>query len=200
MSPPSCVVDPDYELVLRAQSGDTRAFDHLILKHADRLYGLVYRMTSHQEDAHDLVQDVFTKAYRSLSGFRGDASFHTWICRIAVRHTRRFLAHRRRTAGPSLQELLQSGHVEPAELVDQADAANPERQQRLHELQRIIRRALDGLSDAHRQVVMLYDLQGLPHGEIAARLGVSEGTVRSRLHYAHQQLQRSLRTCWDEGF
>jgi RNA polymerase sigma factor (sigma-70 family) len=86
--------DPDQELVELAQNGDTRAFDSLIEKHHSRLYGLVHHMTSHHEDSHDILQEVYSRAFRSIRSFRGHSSFHTWIHQIAVNHTLNFLLNR----------------------------------------------------------------------------------------------------------
>lgn len=183
--------DPDADMVARAQAGDTRAFDALILKYGDKLYGLIYNMTSNKEDTHDLLQDVFAKAYRSLPKFRGRSTFYTWIYQIAVNMTLNFLKKRKRRRGLSLNEFDSAIHDDPA-LIDTGHAANPERQSNLHELQQRLNEAMQRLSESHRTVVTLYDIQGLPHGEIAKILKVSEGTVRSRLHYAHQQLQTFL--------
>jgi RNA polymerase sigma-70 factor (ECF subfamily) len=94
--------DPDADLVARARNGDTRAFDALILKYGEKLYGLVYNMTSHKEDTHDLLQDIFAKAYHSLPRFRGQASFYTWIYQIAVNMTLNFIKKRKRRSGMSL--------------------------------------------------------------------------------------------------
>jgi RNA polymerase sigma-70 factor (ECF subfamily) len=188
--------DPDHDLVQRARQGDTRAFDSLVLKHGDRLYGLVYHMTSNKEDTHDLLQDIFAKAYRSLDKFRGKSTFYTWIYQIAVNMTLNFLKKRKRRRGLSLNELDSSVHDDPA-LVDQTHRANPEHQSNLHELQKKLNEAMQRLSDPHRTVVTLFDIQGIPHTEIAKILKVSEGTVRSRLHYAHQQLQNDLRDFWE---
>nr|WP_246418161.1 sigma-70 family RNA polymerase sigma factor [Haloferula luteola] len=188
--------DPDADLVDRARHGDTRAFDALILKYGDRLYGLVYNMTSHKEDTHDLLQEVFSTAYRSLPRFKGKSSFYTWIYQIAVNRTLNFLKKRKRRSGLSLNDLDSSVQQDPA-LVDWTAEANPERQSNLNELQKRLNEALQKLSDSHRTVVTLFDIQGIPHGEIAAILKISEGTVRSRLHYAHQQLQTYLQDFWD---
>ena len=188
--------DPDAELVERARHGDTRAFDALILRYGDRLYGLVYNMTSHKEDTHDLLQEVFAKAYHSLPKFRGNASFYTWIYQIAVNMTLNFLKKRKRRTGLSLNDLDSSVQHDPA-LVDTAHEANPERQSNLHELQKRLNEAMQRLSHSHRTVVTLFDIQGMSHGEIARIMKVSEGTVRSRLHYAHQQLQTFLQEFWD---
>lgn len=192
-------VDPDRELVERARDGDTRAFDALILKYGDKLYGLVYNMTSHKEDTHDLLQDIFARAYASLGKFRGHSTFYTWIYQIAVNLTLNFLKKRKRRSGLSLNELDSSIQNDPA-LVDTAHAANPELQSNLNELQKKLNEAMQTLSDAHRMVVTMFDIQGMPHGEIARMLKVSEGTVRSRLHYAHQQLQASLQEYWAGRF
>ena len=93
-------VDPDADLVKRAQDGETRAFDELIMKYSRKLYGLVYNMTSNKEDTHDLLQDIFAKAYRSLGRFRGNSMFYTWIYSIAVNMTLNFLKNVRE--GPVL--------------------------------------------------------------------------------------------------
>jgi RNA polymerase sigma-70 factor (ECF subfamily) len=191
--------DPDVDLVERARHGDTRAFDALILRYGDRLYGLVYNMTSHKEDTHDLLQEVFAKAYHSLPKFRGNSSFYTWIYQIAVNMTLNFLKKRKRRSGLSLNDLDSSVHRDPA-LVDTGHDANPERKSNLNELQKRLNEAMQRLSDSHRTVVTLFDVQGMSHGEIARILKVSEGTVRSRLHYAHQQLQNFLQDFWDSRY
>ncbi|MFC7337001.1 RNA polymerase sigma factor [Haloferula chungangensis] len=183
--------EPDGELVARAREGDTQAFDALILKYGDKLYGLIYNMTSNKEDTHDLLQDVFARTYQSLPKFRGQSSFYTWIYQIAVNMTLNFLKKRKRRSGLSLNGFDSALQTDPA-LVDMDYQANPERQSNLHELQIKLGEAMQHLSEPHRAVVTLFDLQGLPHSEIAKVLKVSEGTVRSRLHYAHQQLQTHL--------
>jgi RNA polymerase sigma factor (sigma-70 family) len=188
--------DPDHDLVMRARNGDTRAFDELIIKYGDRLHGLVYHMTFHQEDTNDLLQEIFTAAYQSLSGFKGGSSFYTWIYQIAVNRTLNFLKKRKRRTGVSLEGM--EGLLDDASLVDTTNEANPERQARLRELQARLDVALQGLSERHRMVVNLYDIQGLSHGEIARILKISEGTIRSRLHYAHLKLQSALQESWAE--
>jgi RNA polymerase sigma factor (sigma-70 family) len=188
--------DPDEDLVARARSGDTRAFDALILKYGEKLYGLVYNMTSHKEDTHDLLQDIFAKAYQSLPRFRGQSSFYTWIYQIAVNMTLNFLKKRKRRSGMSLNELDSSVQQDPA-LIDSSHMANPEKQSKLHELQKRLNEAMLSLSEAHRTVVTMFDIQGIPHAEIARILNTSEGTVRSRLHYAHLHLQSKLQDYWE---
>lgn len=191
--------DPDQDLVERAQKGDTRAFDALILKYGDKLYGLVYNMTSHKEDTHDLLQEIFARAYQSLRSFRGNSTFYTWIYQIAVNLTLNFLKKRKRRAGMSLNDLDSSVQQDPG-LIDSTHEANPEKQTNLNELQIKLNEAMQKLSEAHRMVVTMFDIQGMSHADIAKVLKTSEGTVRSRLHYAHLQLQSYLQDSWNERF
>ena len=183
--------DTDEVLVARAQSGDTSAFDQLVIRYSPRLYGMIYHMTSNKEDANDLTQDVFAKAYRSLRRFRGRSSFYTWIYAIGTNMTLNFLKKRNRRAAWSLDN-LDSGIQNDEAKVDLAHAANPRHQSDLNELQKKLNEALQSLSNRHRAVVTMFDIQGIPHAEISKILKVSEGTVRSRLFYAHRQLQGHL--------
>ena len=191
--------DPDQDLVSRAKTGDTRAFDALILKYGDKLFGLVYSMTSHKEDTHDLLQEIFAKAYQSLPKFKGNSTFYTWIYQIATNRTLNFLKKRKNRSTSSLNDMESSIHQDPA-LIDTNLNANPERQSSINELQLRLNEAMLKLSESHRMVVTLFDVQGLSHKEIAVILNSSEGTIRSRLHYAHLQLQSALQDAWDERF
>ncbi|MCH1419913.1 MAG: sigma-70 family RNA polymerase sigma factor [Akkermansiaceae bacterium] len=183
--------DGDEVLVSRAQSGDTLAFDQLVVRYSPRLYGMIYHMTSNKEDTNDLTQDVFAKAYRSLNRFRGRSSFYTWIYAIGTNMTLNFLKKRNRRAAWSLDN-LDSGIQNDEAMVDLAHAANPRHQSDLNELQKKLNEAMQSLSNDHRAVVTMFDIQGIPHAEISKILKVSEGTVRSRLFYAHRQLQGHL--------
>ena len=133
--PPEPSNDPDYEFVQRAQEGDTRAFDELVIKYSKKLYGLVYNMTSNKEDTHDLLQDIFAKAYRSLRHFRGKSTFYTWIYSISVNMTLNFLKKRKRRAGMSLDDVDSGIQSDPA-FIDQGHRANPRHQSNIHELQK----------------------------------------------------------------
>lgn len=181
----------DEELVARAQEGDTKAFDDLVVKYSPKLYGLVYHMTSNKEDTHDLLQDIFAKAYRSLKRFRGKSSFYTWIYAIATNMTLNFLKKRKRRSTWSL-DVVDSGLQNDEAMIDIGHAANPRRQSDVNELQKKLNEAMQALSEDHRAVVTMYDIQGMPHARIGEILKVSVGTVRSRLFYAHRQLQGHL--------
>jgi RNA polymerase sigma-70 factor (ECF subfamily) len=183
--------DEDAQLVARAQNGEAAAFDDLVVKYTPRLYGLIYNMTSNHEDTNDLLQDVFSKAYKSIRGFRGKSSFYTWIHSIAVNMTLNFLKKRGRRFHLSLDDVDASVQNDK-EFLEQTATSSPVREADLSELQRRLNEAMQKLSDEHRAVVTMFHIQGMPHAEISKILKVSEGTVRSRLFYANRQLQNYL--------
>lgn len=188
--------DEDAGLVRKAQNGELAAYDELVVKYSPRLYGMVYHMTSNKEDTHDLLQEIFAKAFRALPKFRGNSSFYTWIYSIATNMTFNFLKKRKRRAAWSLDH-LDSGIQNDEAMVDLGYAANPRHQSDVNELQKKLNEAMQSLSKDHRAVVTMYDIQGIPHAEISRILRISEGTVRSRLFYAHRQLQGHLEEFMD---
>ncbi len=185
------IEDEDVQLVTSAKAGDTAAFDELVIKYGPKLYGLVYHMTSSHEDTNDLLQDIFAKAYRSLRRFRGKSKFYTWIYSISVNMTLNFLKKRNRYWKVSLDDVDRAIELDE-EFIEQTSTVDIIRECNIHELQRRLNEALMKLTDDHRAVVIMFDIQGMAHAEIAKILKVSAGTVRSRLYYAHQQLQNSL--------
>ena len=184
-------VDPDLDLVERAKSGDTRAFDELVEKYTPRLYGLVYHMTSNREDTDDVLQEVFAKAYRALKRFRGKSTFYTWIYSIATNMTLNVLKKRNRRRTMSLDD-VDLAIERDADFIEATSKSDPVREAGISELQQRLNMAMQKLSEPHRAVVTMFDIQAMPHAEIAKILGISEGTVRSRLFYAHRQLQAYL--------
>ncbi len=182
----------DVDLVKRAQAGDLEAYDQLVRRHQERVYGTIYHMTANHEDAADLAQETFIKAYNAIRGFKGDCSFFTWLYRIAVNRTLNFLKQRRnRVPYLSLNDVDFNAEHDP-EVVALVSDRTPRRDVDLTELQQRLNVALLKLSETHRMVVVLHDIQGLPHEEIAAIMDCNPGTVRSRLFYARQQLQAYL--------
>jgi RNA polymerase sigma factor (sigma-70 family) len=181
----------DNELIARTQAGDPAAFDELVRKYSSRLYSLVYNMTSNHEDTNDLLQDIFAKAYRSIKGFRGKSSFYTWIHSIGVNMTINFLKKRGRHFQLSLDD-VDANIQNDKEFIESTSGSNPVREADLKELQQRLNEAMMKLSYEHRAVVTMFDIQGVPHAEISKILNISEGTVRSRLFYAHRQLQNYL--------
>jgi RNA polymerase sigma-70 factor (ECF subfamily) len=182
---------PDLVLVQRSQQGDMEAYDELVRRYQDRVYATVYHMTANHEDASDLTQETFIKAYSALRAFKGDSSFYTWVYRIAVNKTINFLKQKKGRFHLSLNDV--DMHAEhDREMVELVSDRTPRREVGLSELQEKLNAALLKLSPAHRLVVTLHDVQGLPHEEIATIMDCNIGTVRSRLFYARQQLQAYL--------
>jgi RNA polymerase sigma-70 factor (ECF subfamily) len=182
--------DVDRELVAKAQGGDDGAFDQLIEKYKARVYAVIYHMLGNNEDAADLTQEVFVKAFKAISSFRSQSNFYTWLNRIAVNTTINFI-RLRKEEHLSLDEFSSEVEGDPSfqTLVSKETA---DRDVDRDELQKKLNEALQKLSKEHRAVVVLHDIEGLRHHEIAKVLGCSEATARSRLFYAHQELQALL--------
>src|SRR5882762_8689865 len=181
----------DLVLVQRAQKGDSVAYDELIRRYQERVFATIYHMTSNHEDANDLAQETFIKGFSALKSFKGDSSFYTWIYRIAVNKTINFLKQRKNKIHLSLNDLDFNAENDP-DLVALVSDKTPRRDIALSELQEKLNAAMLKLSEVHRLVVTLHDVQGLSHEEIGKIMDCNIGTVRSRLFYARQQLQAYL--------
>jgi RNA polymerase sigma-70 factor, ECF subfamily len=178
-------------LVKRARKGDLDAYDQLVQRYQERIYATIYHMTSNHEDANDLAQEAFIKGFQALKSFKGGSSFYTWVYRIAVNKTINFLKQRKNRSQMSLNDLDFNAEHDP-DLVALISDKTPRREAGLTELQEKLNEAMQKLSEPHRLVVTLHDVQGLSHEEIATIMGCNIGTVRSRLFYARQQLQGFL--------
>jgi len=178
-------------LVRRAKLGDLPAFDELVCRYQERVYATIYHMTANHEDAHDLAQESFIKAYQALKTFKGDSSFFTWVYRIAINKTINFLKQRKNKTHISLNDLDFNAEHDP-DLMALISEKTPRRDVNLAELQEKLNAAMQKLSDVHRLVVTLHDVHGLSHEEISKIMDCNTGTVRSRLFYARQQLQAYL--------
>ncbi len=181
----------DNSLIVACRAGRTEAFGVLVQKYQDRLYPTMLRLTGSAEDALDLLQDAFLRAFEKLDCFQGESSFYTWVYRIAVNKTINFLKQRKNRVHISLNDLDFNAEHDP-DLVALVSDKTPRRDLGLTELQEKLNAALQKLSEHHRLVVTLHDVQGLSHEEIAAIMDCNIGTVRSRLFYARQQLQAYL--------
>lgn len=179
------------DLVKRAVGGELAAYDELVRRYQERVYATIYHMTANHEDANDLAQETFIKAYQALNTFKGGSSFYTWLYRIAVNKTINFLKQRRHRTQMSLDDLDFNAEHDP-DLVALISEKTPRREVNLAELQEKLNAAMQKLSESHRLVVALHDVQGLSHEEIAEIMDCNIGTVRSRLFYARQQLQALL--------
>jgi RNA polymerase sigma factor (sigma-70 family) len=179
------------ELVDRSRRGDLKAYDELVKRYQERIYATVYHMTSNHEDANDIAQESFVKAFQALKSFKGGSSFYTWLYRIAVNKTINFLKQRKNRQHMSLNDLDFNAEHNP-DLVALISDKTPRRDAGLNELQEKLNAAMLKLSESHRMAVVLHDVQGLSHEEIAKVMRCNIGTVRSRLFYARQQLQALL--------
>ena len=183
--------DQDWAYVRRVQQGDVAAFDRLILNYRERLFSIIYNLTSNREDAADLTQDAFIKAFRSINRFKGKSSFFTWLYRIAINATLTHLKKNRLRRFFSFENIHEEmGSTEIVETL--AVRTNSDKAALLSELQEKLNEALHKLSPKHRAVVVLFEIEGLSHQDISEIMKCSVGTVRSRLHYAKQQLQAYL--------
>jgi len=176
-------------LVHRAKSGDLAAFDSLMIRYRERLYSVIYNMTFNHEDAADLTQETFVKAFRSLSKFKEKSSFFTWIYRIGVNLTLTFLKRRKIRKFFSFDQAADDGGISKELERVSTNNSTSAKKALLNELHEKLNEALSKLSDKHRTIVVLFEIDGLSHKEIAGIMKCTEGTVRSRLHYAKQQLQ-----------
>ncbi len=194
VAPPDTATPPaaeEMDLVRRARRGDLGAYDELVRRYQERIYATIYHMTANHEDANDLAQEAFIKAFQVLRSFKGGSSFYTWVYRIAVNKTINFLKQRKHKAQMSLDDLDFNAEHDP-DLVALISDRTPRREVNLAELQEKLNAAMQKLSEPHRLVVTLHDVQGLSHEEIAKIMDCNIGTVRSRLFYARQQLQGYL--------
>ena len=198
MSEPVPIIDSntpagmlETDLVRKARRGDLNAYDELVKRYQQRIYATIYHMTSNHEDANDLAQESFIKAFQALNTFKGGSTFYTWLYRIAVNKTINFLKQRKKRQHMSLNDIDFNAEHDP-DLVALISDKTPFRNAGLSELQKFLNEALLKLSEPHRMVVVLHDVQGQSHEEIAEIMGCNIGTVRSRLFYARQQLQGYL--------
>ncbi len=184
--------EADLLLVERVQNGDVAAYDILVHRYRERLYSVVYNLTSNREDAADLTQEAFIKAFQSINRFRGNSSFYTWIYRIAVNNTLSHLKKYRNRKYLSFDNL--DNEASQSDIFEAVAAkTKTEKATLMKELHEKLNEALQKLSLKHRSVVVLFEIEGMSHEQIAEILKCSVGTVRSRLHYAKQQLKLYLK-------
>ncbi|MDB3958148.1 sigma-70 family RNA polymerase sigma factor [Opitutales bacterium] len=181
-----------FSLVQRAKTGDLSAFDSLMVRYRQRLYAVIYNMTMNAEDAADLTQESFVKAFRSLSKFREKSSFYTWLYRIGVNLTLSFLKKRKIRQFFSFDQASDDGGMSKDLEAVSSTSSTSVKKALNNELHEKLNEALSKLSDKHRTIVVLFEIDGLGHKEIAKIMNCTVGTVRSRLFYAKQQLQSYL--------
>ncbi len=182
--------DTDQQLVQRAQRGDLRAFDLLVLKHQGRIAALVSRYVSDAGEVEDVTQEAFIKAYRALGKFRGDSAFYTWLYRIAANAAKNHLVAKGRRPGADAT-------IEDAEGFDEggvlSESASPEALAMGGELAEVVESALNALPDELKAALMLRELDGLSYDDIADVLGCPVGTVRSRIFRAREAVDQRVK-------
>ena len=179
------------DLIRKAKQGDMLAFEELILKHEKIVYNLALRMMNHSEDAMDISQEVFLKAYRSLSNFDERSAFSTWLYRITHNTCIDEIRKRKGKQTYSLEEDLESedGSMQ-RQVADDGDT--PEESLMRKEQKSEILRALDNLSEEHKAAIILRDVKGMSYEEIAEILELTLGTVKSRINRARNQLKSEI--------
>ncbi|PJF39962.1 MAG: sigma-70 family RNA polymerase sigma factor [Chloroflexi bacterium] len=178
----------EQDLITSAQGGDLNAFNALVLRYQDNVYGVTYRIMGEADSAADTAQDTFITAFRRLETYRG-GNFKAWLLRIATNTCYDELRRRKRRPADALDDLPGADHADGPPLPSYDPS--PEQHVQQHELQRIIENCIKALRDEQRLVIILRDIEGLSYDEVAASAGVPAGTVKSRLSRA----RASMRAC-----
>lgn len=192
------VVEPravDDQFIERLKRGESTAFETLVNERSGEIYGLLYRLTENSEEARDLTQETFLRAFQSIRSFRGDSDLRTWIYRIAINQARnrwRWWRRRRRDVTVSIDSSGENGRPALVATLKADNSPSPEQDTLAHERERVLRNALRGLRGVYRETVILRDIEGLAYEEIATALDISVGTVKSRLARGRQELRKKL--------
>jgi len=190
---------PELELVRHAQEGDTEAFDELVSRFRTRVFGMIYNMVHNEQDAWDLAQDSFLKAWKSIGRFRGQSSFYTWIYRIVMNVTIDWLRKKQvKGSGAEFDDTIQLKEIDPASHTVPHAAIQPHEHMEHQEIRTRIEAAIAQLSPEHRAVILMKEIENMQYHEIAESLGCSIGTVMSRLFYARKKLQNLLRDVYEK--
>lgn len=184
------------QFIERLKRGDAAAFETLVNERSGEIYGLLYRLTENGEEARDLTQETFLRAFQSIVHFRGESDLRTWIYRIAINQARnrwRWWRRRRRDVTFSIDAPDANGD-RPALIASlrATNASDPELDALAHERERALKKALSSLKRVYREAVVLRDIEGFAYEEIATTLDISVGTVKSRLARGRQELRRKL--------
>ena len=188
----------EFDLVKRCQAGDTDAFDELVTRYRTRVFSMIYNMVYNEQDAWDLAQDSFVKAWKSIKRFRGRSSFYTWIYRIVMNVTIDWVRRKQvKSGGTEFNDAAQFKEIDPAaKTVPKADALPYETMER-SEIRARIETAIAQLTPEHRAVILMKEIEEMQYHEIAEALGCSIGTVMSRLFYARKKLQNLLKDVYE---
>ena len=197
-SPQTAVKKDDYALVAEAKAGSYEAFEELVNRYENKIYRLGINITGSPEDAEDVLQEAFLKAFQHLPDFREDSRFYTWLVRIAVNEGLMKLRKRRTDRSvPIADEIGDEGEVVPREFADWKP--DPEQSYAQAEIETILRNAAQTLPPAYRTVFLLRDVEDLSTAETASVLSLTEGTVKARLFRARLMLREELSKIFKRG-
>lgn len=186
----------DSELVELARKGNKEAFRELFERYQRKVMAIALGMVNNPEDAMEIVQDTFVRAYENLEGFKGESSFYTWLFRITVNRAIDHRRYQRRNPTVGLQEefgIPESDEPYDEFLGDEEGKTDPVRQVESREIGNRVAEAIAELTPYHRAVILLREIEGLSYEEISRVMQCSKGTVMSRLHYARKKLQSKLK-------
>ena len=195
--------DEDRALIAQARAGDVGAFRRLVERHQRRAFALAVGLVRDENDAREIVQEAFVRVYRSLDGFEGSSTFYTWLYRIVTNLSIDLLRRPGRRSSDLDEERFEAGEDGERGEVDfpwmsRYENSDPADGVRRREIAARLQAALDELPSYHRAVIVLREVDGLSYEEMAQSLGVSKGTIMSRLFHARQKLQRALADCYEE--
>jgi RNA polymerase sigma-70 factor (ECF subfamily) len=185
------------ELIARSQQGDANAFNELVIRYRQRAYAMIFQMVRHEEDAWDLLQDGFLKAWKNIRHFRGQSQFFTWLYRILMNVTIDWVRRKQVQGETEFDDTIGLKSIEPASVTTPRGETAPAERLGNKEMRARIDAAIQRLSPEHREVIVLRELDGLEYHEIAERIGIPLGSVMSRLFYARKKLQTMLRDLYE---
>lgn len=175
------------EIIEKVLSGDTEAFEALVIEHQNKVYSLALRMVGNEEDARDMAQEAFIRAFNSLTGFRGDSKFSVWLYRLTSNICIDFIRSRAKKRTVSMTWTDEDGD-DAGELEVPDERFSPEAQLERTLTRESVRRGLDSLSPQYREILLLREINGLSYDEIGEALGIEPGTVKSRIFRARKKL------------
>ena len=187
----------DQALIERVQQGDKKAFDILVLKYQIRIIKLVSRFVRNADDAQDVAQEAFIKAYRALKNFRGESAFYTWMYRIAINTAKNHLVSSSRKATTSAVDAQEAEQYEGADWLK--EYATPEKELLASEIKQVIHNSIAALPDDLKEAITLREMEGLSYEDIAAVMDCPIGTVRSRIFRAREAIDKELKPMLDRA-
>jgi RNA polymerase sigma-70 factor (ECF subfamily) len=189
------IVDPDRDLVTRCQKSQPAAFDELVRRYQDRVFNIAFRMLREREVAEEIAQDVFVSVYQHIEGFQGNSKFSTWLFRVVANHCHnksKYLRRRKHKQQDSLDAPIEGEDGDLKRELPDDPGRSPEELATRRKMNEAIQEAISHLDEDHRVIVLLRDVEDMSYEEIGEVLGLPEGTVKSRLHRARNELRARL--------